>query len=308
MLESMTGPKSFPTPAPGLVAHPPPLIISRARDLLMRYRVLYCDVWGVLHDGHKAFEAANDALIRFRDSGGTVVLVSNAPVPEHRVAAMLDLRGVSRDAWDAIVSSGAIALAHVAEKGYGSVHYIGPRDRDAAFFEKSPARPVPLAAAEALVCTGLENDETETAETYRPLLERARERELPFVCANPDLVVDVGGRHYVCAGALADLYEHLGGAVFWAGKPHASAYAAARGIAERIRDAEVSPAEILAIGDALRTDIKGAHGAGVDALFVASGIHRDDVMAAGAIDPLHLAGLFKPGAPPAVAAISSLRW
>jgi HAD superfamily hydrolase (TIGR01459 family) len=294
--------------APSILTAPPPRILTRAQGLLEAYDVLYCDVWGVLHDGHKAFEAANDALLRFRDTGGTVVLVSNAPVPEERVRRMLDMRAVDPKAYDAIVSSGAIALAHIAEKKYRDVHFIGPRARDAAFFERATARHVPLEVAEAIVCTGLADDETETVETYRRLLERGCELGRPFVCANPDLVVDVGGKHYICAGALADAYEHLGGAVYWAGKPYASAYATALSEAQRIRDAEIAPSQILAVGDALRTDMKGAANAGIAALFVASGIHRDDVMHEGEIHPERLAALFKPGAPPALAAIAALKW
>jgi HAD superfamily hydrolase (TIGR01459 family) len=262
----------------------------------------------VLHDGHKAFQSANNALLRFRGKGGTVILVSNAPVPEWRVASMLEVRGVAPEAWDAIVSSGAIALKHVEQQGYEAVHYIGPRARDAAFFERATARPVPLRDAEAIVCTGLENDEVETSETYRPLLEKARERGLPFVCANPDLVVDVGGKHYYCAGALADLYEHLGGEVFWAGKPHPSAYGTALEEAERIRGESIAAARILAVGDAVRTDLAAAKNAGVDALFIASGIHRHEVMEGREIHPEKLARLFMPDAPPARAAIPHLVW
>ncbi len=297
-------------PAPGgsLIVPPPPGIITRARDLLSRYDVLYCDVWGVMHDGHSAFPEANDALRRFREGGGTVILVSNAPVPAFRVERMLDMRAVDRAAWDAIVSSGAIALQHLADARWERVYYIGPRDRDAAFFQSSKAKAATLDDAEAVVCTGLEDDLNETAEDYRPVLERARERGLPFVCANPDLVVDVGGRHYVCAGALADLYEHMGGEVFWCGKPHASAYDTAKAEARRIRDADVTPDRVLAIGDALRTDLAGAANAGHDALFVASGIHRADVIENGEIHPERLAALFAPGTPPAKAAIDKLRW
>lgn len=294
--------------SPTDAAHAPPRILARAGDLISRYDVLYCDVWGVLHDGHKAFAAANEALLRFRDGGGTVILVSNAPVPAFRVERMLDLRGVARGAWDAIVSSGAIALGHIAEKGYERVYYIGPRERDAAFFDTSTAKPASLDEAEAVVSTGLEDDVNETAETYRPVLERARARGLPFVCANPDLVVDVGGQHFVCAGALADLYEHLGGEVFWAGKPHLSAYDTARAEAQRLRDEDVAAHRVLAIGDALRTDLKGAENAGLDALFVASGIHRGDVMKGEEICPDRLARLFRPGTPPAIAAMAALKW
>jgi HAD superfamily hydrolase (TIGR01459 family) len=276
--------------------------------MLARYDVLFCDVWGVVHDGVRAYPHAVDALIRFRERGGTVVLLTNAPVPIHRVEAMLEARHVPTEAYDAIVSSGEIALAHMAERGYRAVHFIGPRDRDAAFFETATAEDAPLDAAEAVVCTGLTDDVNETVESYRDLLAAARALELPFVCANPDLVVDVGGRLFLCAGALADAYAHLDGEVFWAGKPHASAYATATAAAERIRKAPVKPKTILVIGDAVRTDLTGAHLAGLDALFVAGGIHRHETMTGGSIDPDKLAALFAPGTPTALAAMGGLAW
>ncbi len=291
--------------APAPIAPP---ILDGAGRLLGRYDVVFCDVWGVVHDGHVAYAAACDALIRFRRAGGTVVLVSNAPVPNDAVATMLSTRRVPEAAWDTIVSSGDITLAHVASRGYAATHNIGPLDRDRALFERLTARAAPLAEAEAIGCSGLVDALVETEEDYRPLLERARDRDLPFVCANPDLVVDVGGRHYICAGAVALLYERLGGDVFWAGKPHASAYDAAVARAEALRRAPVPRSRILAIGDALRTDIAGAEGAGIDALFIGSGIHRADTMTGGALDPEKLARLFAQGPPRAVGAMPVLAW
>ncbi len=297
-----------PHATPPATIAPPPPILAHARDLLAGYDVLFSDVWGVVHDGHCAFVAACDALARFRAGGGTVILVSNAPVPEASVARMLERREVPRGAWDAIVSSGAIALAHIAAMGYTRATYIGPLDRDAAFFEQSPAKASALIHAEALVCTGLNDDKTETAESYRGVLEEARAFGLPFVCANPDLVVDVGGRLYPCAGALADLYEHMGGAVFWAGKPHAIAYDTALAAAEALRGTPVARDRILVIGDALRTDLKAAENAGLDAMFIAAGIHRGDTMDGDDLSPAKLAELFTPGAPRAIAAMTVLRW
>jgi HAD superfamily hydrolase (TIGR01459 family) len=286
----------------------PPPILTRAGDLLARYDVLFCDVWGVLHDGHRAFLEACEALQRFRAAGGTVILVSNAPVPKERVARMLDLRSVPREAWDDIIASGEIALRHIAEKGYARLFAIGPTDRDAATFERLRAELVALEEAEAILCTGLNDDLKETADDYRALLERARARRLPLVCANPDLVVDVGGRQYVCAGAIADLYERMDGEVFWAGKPHANAYDAAQAAAERIRGAAVPRDRIIAVGDSLRTDLKGADAAGIDAVFIASGIHRDETMGSGELSPEKLAILFAPPAPPALAVMGRLVW
>jgi HAD superfamily hydrolase (TIGR01459 family) len=286
----------------------PPPILAHAGELLSQYEVMFCDVWGVLHDGHFAFPAACDALLRFRAGGGTVVLVSNAPVPGERVAVMLDSRGVPREAWDDIVASGEIALRHIAEKGYRRLFCIGPGERDAATFSRLEAARVGIEEADAILCTGLNDDLDETADDYLPLLEVARARGLPFVCANPDLVVDVGGRQYLCAGAIADLYERMDGAVFWAGKPHANAYDAARAVAERLRGAPVAREAIIAVGDSLRTDLKGAEAAGIAAIFVASGIHRDETMGDGVLSPEKLALLFAPPAPRPLAVMERLTW
>jgi HAD superfamily hydrolase (TIGR01459 family) len=285
-----------------------PDIIANAGPLLQRYDVVFCDVWGVIHDGHAAYAAAGDALARFRDRGGTVVLVSNAPFPGDRVATVIDGKGVRRDAWDAIVSSGDIALRHVAEIGYARIHCIGPEPRDRALFERLPGRRAELMDADAIVCSGLVNDRVETAEDYRSGLETALKRKLPFVCANPDLAVDVGPDRLPCAGAIAALYEEMGGPVFWAGKPHASAYQAAMLKAEELRGAPVELTRVLAIGDAVRTDLAAAQGAGVDALFIAAGLHRHDTMDGDKITAEKLAWLFRPGTPPAIAAMPYLAW
>jgi len=285
-----------------------PPILSAAGALLGGYDVILCDVWGVVHNGRDAFTTACTALERFRRGGGTVVLLSNAPVPNDAVAAMLDWRRVPRSAYDVIVSSGDIALSHVVRHGYVRHHAVGPLDRDAALFRRLPGKPVALADADSIVCSGLADDETETAESYRPLLEVALARRLPFVCANPDLVVDVAGRLYICAGAIAAIYEEMGGSVFWAGKPHAPAYAAALARAADIRGIPTPLRRTLAIGDALRTDLRGAERAGIDAMFIGAGIHRHDCMTADELDPDKLARLFAPGSPRAIAAMPVLAW
>lgn len=286
----------------------PPPILERAGSLLETYEVLFCDVWGVVHDGVRAYANATDALLRFRARGGTVILVTNAPVPTHRVEAMLEARHVPPDAYDGIVSSGEIALAHLSAQGYTRVHLIGPRGRDGAFFERVTASNVIVDDAQAVVCTGLVDDINETVDSYKELLAKARSLDLPFVCANPDLVVDVGGRLYLCAGALADAYAHMGGTVFWAGKPHATAYQAAKAAAEKLRGAAVRSERILVIGDAVRTDLAGARGAGLDALFIAGGIHRHETMEGDSLDPAKLAQLFPAGTPGALAAMPALAW
>ena len=283
-------------------------IIASAGALLARYDVLLCDIWGVLHSGGDVHDEAADALLRFRQNGGTVVLVSNAPMAADAVGRLLDRKKLARDAWDAIVCSGEIALAHIAERGHARVHRVGPQARDASFFNRLPGPNVALSEADAIACTGLVDDRRETTEDYRALLNEAQALKLPLVCANPDLVVEVNGMMLPCAGAIAAAYEAMGGAVFWAGKPHPAAYASALETAARIRGGEVERVRVLAIGDAARTDLAAAMGAGVDGLFVTSGIHRAAVMRDGAIDAARLHEFLQEAAVPARAAIDQLRW
>ena len=286
-----------------------PTIIAAAGPLLARYDVVFCDVWGVMHNGRRAYAEAGAALARFRAQGGSVILVSNAPVPASGVERVLERVGVRRDAWDAIVASGDIALCHIAEKGYRRMHWVGPSERDYALYVRLGEPSAALAEADAIVCTGLRDDRNETVANYGALIAEGVARALPFVCANPDLVVDVGGRQLPCAGSIAAEYERLGGQVFWAGKPHPAAYAAALARAAELRGAAPELSRILAIGDAVRTDLAAARGLGVDGLFVTSGIHKDALMREGGIDPAGLARLFDaPETPPAIAAITHLAW
>ena len=286
-----------------------PPIIANAGPLLSRYDAIFCDVWGVVHNGRRAYAEAGAALARFRAEGGTVILVSNAPIPASGVERVLEKTGVRRDAWDAIVSSGDIALAHIADKGYRRMHWVGPSERDYALYVRLPAPQVPLAEAEAIVCTGLRDDRIETVEDYRGLIEEGVALKVPFVCANPDLVVDVGTRRLPCAGSIAAEYERQGGDVFWAGKPHPAAYATALQRTGALRGGTPDLRRILAIGDAVRTDLAAAQGLGVDGLLIAAGIHCDALLVEGKIDAGKLAALFAPpGTPPAIAAMTQLKW
>jgi HAD superfamily hydrolase (TIGR01459 family) len=282
--------------------------LAHAGPILERYNVIFCDVWGVVHNGVTAFDGACKALERFRSDGGTVILVSNAPVPKKRVADMLASRHVPRSAWDDIVSSGDIALRHLEDRKFERLYCIGPQDRDQALFSALKAKPVGLDNAEAIICTGLNDDGRETPEDYRGMLNRALERRLPFVCANPDLIVDVGGTLLYCAGAIADVYANMGGEVYWAGKPYLSAYETAHRKAEALRNANVDRSRILVIGDALRTDIKGAENYGCEALFIASGIHRHETVEGIDLSATKLADLFGPNSPPTIGAMLELEW
>lgn len=250
-----------------------------------RYDLVLCDVWGVLHDGLRGLSGADDALARYRRGGGRVVLVSNAPRPGHLVAEQLDVFGISREAYDGIVTSGDLTRSEIRRRGGEAFFHIGP-PRDLPLFEGLDAVSGALQDASYVVCTGLDDDESETVADYAPVLRQMRERNLPMVCANPDLIVERGHRLIACAGALAAAYEEIGGSTFTAGKPHRPVYEAALAAGEEVAGRPVGPARILAIGDAIRTDVAGARAFGIDVLLLARGIHAAEMgCAEGQFDP-----------------------
>jgi len=264
-------------------------VLKRAGDLLARYDVLISDVWGVVHDGLWALEPACEALMAYRERGGTVVLLSNAPGPSQQVAGLLDAKRVPREAWDRLVTSGDVTRALIAQSHHKRAYHIGWQS-DRAVFDGLDVELVDEERADIVVATELNDYRTETPEQYRPLLERFARRGLPFICGNPDLVVHVGEDLLPCAGALATIYEGLGGSVAWAGKPYRPAYDLALAAAADARGGRsVEPGKVLVIGDAVRTDLAGARLMGFDSLFIAGGIHRDETMRGGEVDPAGLA-------------------
>ena len=264
-------------------------ILKEAGSLLAGYDVLISDVWGVVHDGLWALEPACAALMQFRERGGAVVLLSNAPSPSQQVAGLLDAKRVPREAWDRLVTSGDVTKSLIAESHHRKVYHIGWTE-DRAVFAGLDVALVGEEEADIVVATELNNYRTETPEQYRPLLERFAARGLPFICGNPDLVVHVGEHLLPCAGSLATIYEELGGSVAWAGKPYRPAYDLALEAARAVRGGRaVDPARVLVIGDAVRTDLAGAKMMGFDSLFIAGGIHRDETMHEGAVEPEGLA-------------------
>jgi HAD superfamily hydrolase (TIGR01459 family) len=248
-------------------------LVAGLGALSPRYDVILCDIWGVLHNGLVAHASASDALNRYRAQGGVVVLVSNAPRPGGSVATQLDRVGVPRSAWDAIVTSGDLTRAAVIARENQVVHHLGPV-RDRPIFDGLDVRFGTIDEADYVVCSGFDDDDRETVEDYRERLERMRDRNLWMICANPDIVVERGDRLVPCAGALALAYEERGGEVFYAGKPHRPVYEAALQTAAKVRGGEpVRLDRVLAIGDAMRTDIAGASAYGIDTLLTARGIH-----------------------------------
>jgi HAD superfamily hydrolase (TIGR01459 family) len=278
--------------------------VERLRDLVDGVEVILSDIWGVVHNGLEAFPEACEALHTYRQRGGTVILITNAPRPADSVQRQLRKLSVADDTYDAIVSSGDLTRHFVADHPGKKMFWVGP-ERDSSIHRGLNAVTAPLEQSDYIVCTGLFDDETETAEDYRAMLLQARERKLPLVCANPDIVVERGDRLIYCAGAIAELYRELGGEVIFYGKPHRPIYERAMALAAERRGRPPTLDRVLAIGDSVRTDLTGALGFGIDCLFVTRGIHSDEFEGVDQIDPASVRELF--GHPPR-ALMRELRW
>ncbi|MEM6381227.1 MAG: TIGR01459 family HAD-type hydrolase [Pseudomonadota bacterium] len=240
-------------------------------EVMDRYTVILSDIWGVLHNGLQAWQEAVDALQQARADGKTVILISNAPRPSDPVIAQLQGLGVPRSAFDAIITSGDVTRSLLEGRFKGaSVSHIGP-DKDKPLVDGLPVTFTADQRAEVCLCSGLNDDQTETPEDYRPRLQALVDRGVPMICANPDKVVELGNRLMYCAGALADLYEEMGGETIVLGKPHAPIYEAALSLA-----GGPPVAECLALGDSVRTDLRGAADQGIDCVFVTGGIHASE--------------------------------
>ncbi|KIU49172.1 MULTISPECIES: TIGR01459 family HAD-type hydrolase [Bradyrhizobium] len=278
--------------------------VERLRDLVDNVDVVLSDIWGVVHNGLESFPEACEALHTFRQRGGTVILITNAPRPADSVQRQLRKLGVADDTYDAIVSSGDLTRHFVADHPGQKIFWIGP-ERDSSIHRGLDATMVPLEQADYIICTGLFDDETESAEDYRETLLKALQRKLTLVCANPDIVVERGDRLIYCAGAVAELYRELDGEVIFYGKPHRPIYERAMALAAERRGKPTELGRVLAIGDSVRTDLTGAHAFGIDLLFVTRGIHSEEFEGIEQLDPASVKELF--GHPPR-ALMRELKW
>lgn len=247
-------------------------LISGLSAIADNYDALLCDVWGVLHNGKRAYPGVPEALSRFRAKGGTVLLLSNAPRPSAALPAMFEQLGIPHDGYDGILTSGDATRECLASHEFGrACYHIGP-ERDLPLFEGTGVSRVGEAEGEFILVTGPFDDETEGPDDYTERFQRLAARGLPMICANPDILVERGDRLIYCAGALARAYEELGGKTVYFGKPHGPIYDIAREKLAGFRGARVADTHILAVGDGLATDIRGANGAGIDALFITGGV------------------------------------
>jgi len=264
--------------------------INSFRDISSRYDVVLCDVWGVLHNGIEAFKGACEALTEARAKGLTVVLITNSPRPHPGVIVQIRGLGVPDTAYDRIVTSGDVTRALISA-GPKKIYFIGA-EKDFPLLEGLGVSMVSSEEAEIIVCAGFFDDETETADDYRATLSAMAKRKVPFICANPDLVVERGHKLIPCAGAIAKVYEELGGETRISGKPYVPMYRASLSEAKLLRGG-LDLARVIAVGDGMPTDVKGAQDFGLDVLYISAGIHAAEYMAAEKTDEAKLTAFLK---------------
>ncbi len=277
-----------------------PTILSGLSEIAADYDAVICDVWGVVHDGLKPFWPAVEALKNFRATRGRVVLLTNAPRPPAALDKQLANIGVPADCYDAIITSGGAARDDIAARASHAtlrMMHLGP-PRDHPLFEGLDVELVGPDQASVVLVTGPYDDDNETVDDYVELLSELLSHGLSMICANPDIIVPRGERFVHCAGALARAYEAIGGAVTYYGKPHPPIYKMAL-------EAAGGALRPLVIGDGMETDIRGANRAGIDALFIAHGLHRKEISG---LTPQSVAALFASKGVFARAAMGALAW
>ena len=249
---------------------------SGLQPIAHNYDAILCDVWGVIHNGRKAFRDACDALTRFRESGKPVCLITNAPVPKAQVIRYFEPLGVPAEAFDECVSSGDATREELKMRTGQSVWRLGADEgweHDRFLYEGLDITFSDAAAADLLLCIGLDDQVNDDPEDYRVRMAPGIERNIPMLCANPDIQVRVGSKLYWCAGALAEVYKDMGGEVIYPGKPHSAIYELALA-----KIGSPVPQRTLCIGDSPATDMLGAANQGMKGLYVGTGLkeHGDD--------------------------------
>ena len=247
-----------------------PIKINNFSEIDEKYDSIICDIWGVIHNGQELFKSSIECLLKYKNIGYPVILVSNAPRPSGEIKVILKKMGLSEKCYDKIITSGDLTQKILNDGNLGSnCYHIGP-DRDLNVFDGVNVERVDFDSADFIFVTGLYDDENENDESYLPLLQEAKKRNLKLLCANPDIWVQRGKDLIPCAGAISQKYQSIGGNSINIGKPFAPIFDEAVKQIKLIsgRDANST----IVIGDGIDTDIKGANNYNLDSLLTLGGL------------------------------------
>ncbi len=287
-----------------------PEFLSGLSAVADQYDAVFCDIWGVIHNGRQHFSPAYEALRRFKAERGPVILISNSPRPKDSLVSQLASLGIMEDGFSDVVSSGDATREYLRKFApSGPAWRIGdPREQSLYDGIDIDLSGTPETAA-FISCTSPFDDENDTLDQYQHAFTIAAQRKIVMICANPDKVVQRGDKIIMCAGSLADLYASLGGPVVMAGKPYAPIYDMCYAALDTLTGTPHDKRRILAIGDGLPTDVLGANGQGLDLVFIAAGIHAADATGPdGKLDPLLLKTMLDVETAEAKYVAKALRW
>ena len=286
-----------------------PILLAGLSEIAADYDAVFCDIWGVIHNGRQHFPTAIEALRRFKAEHGPVILISNSPRPHDDLVLQLASLDIHDDSYSDIISSGDATREYLRKFApSGPAWRIGDPRENNLYAGIDIQLTNDLEHAAFISCTSPYDDENDTLEQYQHAFTLAAQRKLVMICANPDKVVQRGDKIIMCAGSLADLYASLGGPVIMAGKPYAPIYELCyEALAKLGKRTEKS--RILAVGDGLPTDVLGANGQGLDLVFIAAGIHVVEATNTdGVLDPLMLKALLDVQTAEAKYVAEALRW
>lgn len=252
------------------------LALDALESIAPNYDAIFCDIWGVVHNGVEPHPSAVEALQTFRAMDKQVVLVTNSPRANAGIVRQLRRMGIDNRSYDAIQSSGEVTRALIAPYSGLVVHHV--TNSDGHLFDGLSIRNGPVDDAACVVVSELEGD-MDRPEDYQDRMEHWLRRGLTLICVNPDKLVEVAGQMIYCPGALADIYQKMGGKVIQAGKPYHPIYQAAHTSLNLVAGKPVHPNRILAIGDSVRTDATGAAAEGLDFLFITGSLHAKELKA-----------------------------
>ena len=238
--------------------------LNHLSDIFERYDTFVIDLWGVIHNGVKLNSRAIEAIAQLHNHSKKIIFLSNAPRPSSKVINFLLKMNMSKKYLSNVMTSGEAAMHAINKNQFGKFFFhLGP-PRDISVFEKVKDNKIDLERCDFILCTGLFDEYENNLDYYKKFLKKHISKKL--VCTNPDLIVHRGNEEELCAGSIAKVFEDLGGEVVYFGKPHKEIYNMCFNSNEKV----------LAIGDNLRTDIKGANNLKIDCIFISDGVHRNE--------------------------------
>ena len=248
--------------------------LNHLSDIYKNYDTFVIDLWGVMHNGMALNQKAIEAIKQLKNQSKKIVFLSNAPRPSSKVINFLLKMNMDSKYLSNVMTSGEAAMHAINKNQFGkNFFHLGP-PRDTSVFEKVKENKTDIESCDFILCTGLFDEYKKDLEFYKKLLKKYVSKKL--VCTNPDLTVHRGNIEELCAGSVAKVFEELGGEVVYFGKPYKEVY----------RMCFNSNEKVLAVGDNLRTDIKGANNLKIDCIFISNGVHRDEYKDTSELDSL----------------------